>query len=520
MLGGNMEENSSSKRHDTDFSAEDFLRMARRAVEQAQPELAVHLYIAAYEQDLRQTKAGSATGLAALRKAWSLACSLKDHALAEHIFEKLEPSSSPEANAEYAHTLQNMALSRLEEFGLSEHDAAEITTVVADENSIVDFFKQLKASLAKDSNEAKGKTSSTSSSHEGGLLIPPSPFRVAGQRATKEKSEKLASSGNAAQEQNKKGHVLPTNDANEIHPISFKDLIGYDVAKEQMKSFGIGVAHDERFKSFLDMLARRHGISSLPVSEAMLFRASSREDATYFMHATVGELGLPAVRMYVDDSMQGAAMLCVMATEDFQSRSNIMRSGFDEPALLLLENIDLWADAFAIGQEDNAANVLNQLAHGAREALVFIHMAVESPNITVLASCSQDGYPDAFIDDCLGSVTCINIDNPNREERAAVWKHTGVIYPSLRYLDVEDLVRVSEGMSRYDIYSAAREAVEQAYSESIAKRAYVPVTKSNIYDKIAAYQPLDSEPYAELESSVIEDFRKELEHIDDLLNDE
>ena len=39
----------------------------------------------------------------------------------------------------------------------------------------------------------------------------------------------------------------------------------------------------------------------------------------------------------------------------------------------------------------------------------------------------------------------------------------------------------------------------------------------NLFDKLAAYQPLDSPEYKALEQAVVDDFRRELDHLDDLL---
>ena len=62
-------------------------------------------------------------------------------------------------------------------------------------------------------------------------------------------------------------------------------------------------------------------------------------------------------------------------------------------------------------------------------------------------------------------------------------------------------------MPRYDMYMAAREAIEEAYKEGLVSRRYVPVTRENLFDKLAAYQPLDSEEYRALEEAVVKDFR-------------
>ena len=72
-------------------------------------------------------------------------------------------------------------------------------------------------------------------------------------------------------------------------------------------------------------------------------------------------------------------------------------------------------------------------------------------------------------------------------------------------------------MPRFDIYMAAREAIEEAYKESLFARRYVPVTRDNLFDKLAAYQPLDSAEYAELERLVVSDFSASLGDLNDLV---
>ena len=114
--------------------------------------------------------------------------------------------------------------------------------------------------------------------------------------------------------------------------------------------------------------------------------------------------------------------------------------------------------------------------------------------------------------------TVVDIDLPTQQERMDLWEWLADKFPSLRYFDYGELARLTESMTRYDICSAASEAVDQAYRDSIARTAYVPVTKSNLYEKIASFLPLDSREYEEAQEKVLERFRKELDHIDDLLN--
>jgi hypothetical protein len=66
-------------------------------------------------------------------------------------------------------------------------------------------------------------------------------------------------------------------------------------------------------------------------------------------------------------------------------------------------------------------------------------------------------------------------------------------------------------MSRVDIYNAAREAVEDAYRQSLEEHTFVPVTQDNLYDKIGSYQPLESSEYHEIEEAAVESLRHDLE---------
>jgi hypothetical protein len=67
---------------------------------------------------------------------------------------------------------------------------------------------------------------------------------------------------------------------------------------------------------------------------------------------------------------------------------------------------------------------------------------------------------------------------------------------------------------------AARDAIEDAYKAGLSAKRYVPVTRDNIFDKLAAYQPLESAEYSELEEAVLKDFKRDLEDLDDLLKGE
>lgn len=303
-----------------------------------------------------------------------------------------------------------------------------------------------------------------------------------------------------------------------LENITYSDTPGYRQTVQTMRDFGIGMQDDPQFQSLVTMLNKRHGLERMPAADSFLFRAPAREDAHRFMVATLGELGLPALRMHMEENLQGTPVLCVMAQADNHPRLNASRNSFEGPGVLMLEDLDLWEAPAASADDEFGAFLYASLSRGAREAINLIRSAVENPDVYVLASASDMSQVDGFFFDLLEPLTVVDIDNPSIPERRDVWMSLMQEHPSLRGNDLTTLVSLSDGMPRYDIYMAAREAIEEAYKLSLMQRSYVPVTRANLYEKLAAYQPLDSNEYKALENAVIREFGRGLDGtIDDLL---
>ena len=173
----------------------------------------------------------------------------------------------------------------------------------------------------------------------------------------------------------------------------------------------------------------------------------------------------------------------------------------------MLEDIDLWGSPLADLADDLGGFMFSQLSRGAREAINLIRSAVDNPDVYVLVSAAEAGEIDPFpFFDLLEPLSIVDIDYPTPEERVDIWMEIAREHPSLRGVNRSDLVRYSASMPRYDMYMAAREAIEEAYKEGLVSRRYVPVTRENLFEKLAAYQPLDSEEYLALEEAVVKDF--------------
>ena len=226
-------------------------------------------------------------------------------------------------------------------------------------------------------------------------------------------------------------------------------------------------------------------------------------------------------RMHMEENLQGMPVLCVMAQADRQPKLNAARNAFEGAGVLMLEDLDLWMSPMVESAGDDLGGfIMASLSRGAREAISLIRSAVENPDVFVLASSSEAGEIDPFFFDLLEPLSVIDIDFPTVSERDDIWMEIAREHPSLRGIDRASLVRYSAQMPRYDMYMAAREAIEEAYKASLVARRYLPVTADNLYDKLAAYQPLDSDEYRALEEAVVSDFRRELEHLEDLLDGE
>lgn len=302
---------------------------------------------------------------------------------------------------------------------------------------------------------------------------------------------------------------------------NYRNLVGFDRAIASMAKLGVGRAKDPEFAQFLEMLNFRHGMPGMPGLGTLIFRSPAREDANCFMVATVGELGLPAVRMRLDRNAMGQVVLCVMASPNFKARlSGVSRSGFDSPTVVVLEDLDLWDLPFFDGSFDDVQSLLTiQLSRGAREALALVQAALTSPEATVLISASEPSEIDPFFWDLIGGHRFVDIDLPDEDERRKIWLSEQSQHPSMRGLNRGQLVDFSRGLSRFEIYAISNESVEEAYRESVAQNTFCAVETDKVLMRLSNFQPLESEEYKRMEDLAVDHFRKELANIDDLLEE-
>lgn len=464
-------------------SARLFLKQAQEAQTNGNPQMAAHLYMAAFdagEQEGHPTQ----EALRSIREAWTLACSAKDRSLAEHVFQKMEPYLSPVEAGECGRQLQDLAFAHLEKLGL-------------DREQLEDFARALEDGLdempmAANMFEGPGFL--------GAAFALPTPD---------------------------KGGAAPAEDASaadEIVDISehlgLGTLVGYGEAVEAARGFGIGRQGTAEYEQLVKLLNERHGLTRPPAMDSLVIRAEAREDASRFAQAVADEMGVPQVRMRIEENLQGYSVLSVAIRGGSSISPSKLPSVLEKGGVLLLEDLDLWEPPAPDSFEDFGGFIRASVGRGARETMALIRRAVQHPSVLVIATSCLDSSVDAFFVDLLTPFTVLDISLPTDADRADIWGEIMREHPSLRTVDRGQLVQLSRGMPRYDIYMAAKEALEEAYRHGMAEGRYVPVSAENLFDKLAAYQDLGSEEYRQLEDTVVAQFREDLANLEDLLDEE
>lgn len=510
MMNNGSGPNGASFQDSRSNSSEAYLQRAASAVEAGDSILGIHLYLAAYERALQEGLVPSEEALAGMNEAWNLAVDAKQRSLAEYIFEKLEPFWEPDEVAQRADELQRLAFDKLEEYGFDRDVIEDMADMVNQDlfNAAPDILCHYEGVEPENASDPEPEAASDSESDAEPAVNLADPLELIkaslaqGKAAVEAASSEGASVAQGMQQR-----------------FDYRSLVGFDRAVASMGKLGIGLSREPEFARFVEMLNMRHGLPGIPATGTLVFRSPAREDANYFMVATVGELGLPAIRLRLDRNALGQVVLCVMASPDFKSRlSGIGHGGFESPTAVVLEDLDLWDLPLFDGAPVDAQGLFQmQLSRGAREALMLIQTALSSPEATVLISATEPDDIEPCFWDLIGPYRMVDIDLPDEAERRAVWRSVQADHPSLRGLDVNRMVEFSRTLSRFEIAAIANEAVEDAYRDSLASREFCSVRTDDILARLANFQPLESDEYRRMEDMAVEALRAETSDFDDLL---
>ncbi|MEE8722240.1 MAG: ribonucleotide reductase subunit alpha [Eggerthellaceae bacterium] len=526
--------NQNNSQRDT---ATDYFTRAERACSAGDNELGLHLYLAAYERaanDDDSTKPGSLC-LRSLHRAWELACDLGERSLAEYVFEKLEPFLSTEETAACASQLQKLALDRLEEFGLSREELQDVADMISD-----DFMGDDARVVHIGSFTVPG-ADGASSIEVDAIGSPTSDDDDADDDEDDADDDARAVATDGEDDDARDARTASDDDAPaRAHrfadtsaqaaldaaadaadePLDYDNLVGYDKVVAAMRRMGVGMESSPSFREFVSQMNRFHGLDRMPPLDTVILASDARDDAMRFAEATVGELGLPALRLSMDDGPQGIPVLCVSSKSGHRPRLNPQHNRFRGPAVLILESIDEWISPSDLEEDaDNAPSpfVMATMSRGAHEALELIGAGVEDPDVLVIATTSAYTDIDPYYMDMLQPTTVVSIGLPTDEERASIWADIIESHPSLRALDEASLVRYSQGMPRADLYDVARDAVEEAYKRGLEQRSCLPVAPSDLYRRLVDYHRTDSPLYREIEDAIVAEFEQGLDGLEEFV---
>ena len=108
----------------------DYLNRAQCAQQEGDDSLAASLYLAAFDCAQKEGVASENIFIDGLKQAWFLAASGKQRTLAEHIFSLMEPYLSQDEVQQYVMRLQDLALERLEEFGVDRGELEQVLSSI------------------------------------------------------------------------------------------------------------------------------------------------------------------------------------------------------------------------------------------------------------------------------------------------------------------------------------------------------------------------------------------------------
>jgi AAA+ superfamily predicted ATPase len=286
-----------------------------------------------------------------------------------------------------------------------------------------------------------------------------------------------------------------------------------------MRGFGFLSGGDERHRVFIERSAAMHGVPQLALDGTFLFVGPSREDVSLFAHATAGEIGFPVLHVAVDLDSQGNGIIKLVGPFKrgfFGNPPDFM--DMVTPCTVLIENIDLLQEMF-----DNERQALKRGAGAFRsmmgmparsmqaEITGYLRALRQKPGIVVMATSQRSDALREPLLGLLGLTHEIEVAAPGTDERRAVLVGFAGEHPSFAELDINTVARLSEGLSRNELVSAAHAAVEAAYRGSLRKGRYNHVALGDVLVQLALFLDHDSPLYRQVEDEAVIQLARDLE---------
>lgn len=323
---------------------------------------------------------------------------MKNRPLAEYVFEILCKHVPEPEIQKYGDQLHDLMLDKLKNLGVPVEHLQGTNTA----NDALNKMKNFIAGLNDDANIAHQNVA-PKQNMQGNVPAPNLP----------------------ANTQNAK---LPANANNDSYFVKrelnkYSNLVGFDSAIADIKNRGIIAGENSQQKQLVERLNKEHGLNRISFSKTIIFKSPSRVDANLFMEATASEIGMPCIQMHMDDNVAGSSVLCMMAPADSNFRLNPTRTGFNGKGILMLEDVDTWdfPDPSELADEGIAGFFNAQMSRGIAEVTNLIEIALEDPNIVVMASVGEKVDEDVVRKNYgLDNFVIVEVNNPTERERAAI----------------------------------------------------------------------------------------------------
>jgi hypothetical protein len=485
-------------------SAAFYLEAAQTALLTSQLRLAIHLFRAAFEVESSFGPIVSSRVMEGLRKAWDIAFELGDRSMAESIFGDLAPHNSSEQNEQATLRLQTLALNQLGDMGITEDDLENIAGAISHE--IMDSGSERLLDSLKSALEQLGMTDDEEENPQAIQKLPPTEAITSALKGPlKPHSSKKVSLARVGRELRELGGQ---NRGNEQHRrLGYQVLSGYDRALKRMRNFGFLSVDDENHRHFIEQSAAMHGVSRLSLDGTFLFFGPARDDVSLFAHATAAEIGLPVLHISVDLDTHGNGTIKFVGPFKrgfFGNPPDFMDMA--TPCTVLIENIDYLQEMF--DNEQQAIKRNGGLPRGMMgppgrsmqaEITGYLRALRSRPGVIIMATAEHADTLRLPLRNLLGVLHQIEIAVPEIDERRDVLISFAEEHPSFSELNVNQVARFSEGLSRHEIVSAAHAAVESAYRESLRTSQYNRVTLNDVLMQLAPFVDHESPLYQQIE---------------------
>lgn len=464
--------------------AELYIKAAEKAARENHKRLAIHLYIAAFEQESVNNVVPSQVVLDGMGSAWDIACEIGDKSSAETIFMQLSPYSSPEQVQKRVRQLQEMAVNQLKQMGIPDDCIERLSPM--DTPSAA----QVETAAAQTEETQDGEDAGSGS--EGGDGDIPNPFELLRQ---------LGGTAGVAAE-----------------PKKYADLVGYDSELKQMCVYGFESAGSREFQRFIKEAAEFHGVDGMSLSDPFVIQGPSRDDLYEFAEATAGEIGNPIVSLHVRTDDEGIWTMRLSGPFKKGIFGTADPCDVPMPCTFIVENIDLLQEfikasinneTMGFGSGDAPYPYTSSRGYG--EVLGYVHTMMNKPGVFAIATSATTNIEFVpQLGELFAGARMIDVGYPNLEERKTIWEEFAAEHASFATVNLDALSEISAGVSRHDLVSAGRNAVRSAFQRSIGNNDYEFVEINDVLYELVPFVSDDKLGFA-IEEAAAKAFSGELE---------